>query len=62
MRSDSKLVGWISDSKIKNVAVLESPVNIHTGQSPSPWFNTPENNPFKNQQYGREFIEKGITF
>ena len=62
MRNDSRLVSWITDTKIKDVAVLENSSNVYMGQSPSPWFNTPENNPFKEFELGREFLDKGITF
>ena len=57
------MVGWLTDDKFKNIAILEDKdVRDYSERSPTPWINTSMNNPFKNIAAGDEFITQGITF
>ena len=47
----------------KGVAILENDkIEQMQGQSPTPWLNTIENNPFKVLNAEAEYTEQGISF
>ena len=60
-KGENPMLKWSAEQP--TVAILENDkAERLQGLSPSPWHNTPTNNPFKKIKCEAEFIDTGISF